>query len=742
METAKISKKGKGWEISYANGKKMSLTWKNIPDDWDNADILVKRTNGLPALLKNGDVLIEKPQMYVPANNNNNNNYSNYKGKYPSKNADNSVKNQLKSNKNWQKQVDTPRSARTPYNFVPLNKTIIASDVQEVSFERYEKENNTGYIDIKIKNKTHLLVSSGVDHNDPNRTHDFLKSGPDNKIFIPGSSIRGLIKNIVGIVSYSSLNSGEHFDDKPLFYRGVAGGDFVKTYKPLFFSEDNNDYIPQAGYLMKVKNSYVIIPAKKIKDTQYYKVRNAAYIIKIDYETKRPIFNYDGKKFIKYDVRKIYFEPVQKKPHEHKLYNKEKTKCKPYNLKYALVTNYSFTRKNGYIEGNLVITGGLGTKKHDQWIVNEPDPNAKIIELDETNNNVIKDYKLDSQRNEEYDLLNNLSKYSPIPCFFITDDKGTVTSIGHTPLFRVKHSNTISMAVKQDMQNETDIEESIFGNMSSFAGRVFFEDAFLLKNEKKGVVQEKKLIKTLASPKPTSHQLYLRQTDAKKRKTWSNPDIEIAGIKQYWHKNVESKYWEEDNNNVSDSHTDYKPVVPDSRTSYKSEVSDSHTGYIKPVIPDNTFTGRIRFENLSNKELGALLFAIDLPKDCCHKIGLGKPYGLGTIRITPNLVIQNRQERYSKILDNDGKWHLPIKSIQSDFKKEFTEYISKNLGENMDNLWESEHLAPLKAMLEYDKVKQSSEEWLQSTEYMDFKNGFRKREVLDTPQNIKQKFDK
>jgi hypothetical protein len=59
-----------------------------------------------------------------------------------------------------------------------------------------------------------------------------------------------------------------------------------------------------------------------------------------------------------------------------------------------------------------------------------------------------------------------------------------------------------------------------------------------------------------------------------------------------------------------------------------------------------TFSGRVRFNNLTNLELGALLEALQLPSGCSHRLGMGRPLGLGSVRITSRLRLVDRAARY------------------------------------------------------------------------------------------------
>lgn len=162
--------------------------------------------------------------------------------------------------------------------------------------------------------------------------------------------------------------------------------------------------------------------------------------------------------------------------------------------------------------------------------------------------------------------------------------------------------------------------------------------------------------------------------------------------------------------------------------------------FVKPLKENNVFEGRIRFENLTDIELGALLFSLELPGDCCHKIGMGKPLGLGSIKISiKKLKLDDRGSRYNKLLNEDGSWNLTEKSNNKDFKKAFSEFILLKLESKEKDLWDIERLKQLRVMLEFNNSKQSKENWLEATRYMTFIE-FREREALDTPINIKTRY--
>jgi CRISPR/Cas system CSM-associated protein Csm3 (group 7 of RAMP superfamily) len=69
--------------------------------------------------------------------------------------------------------------------------------------------------------------------------------------------------------------------------------------------------------------------------------------------------------------------------------------------------------------------------------------------------------------------------------------------------------------------------------------------------------------------------------------------------------------------------------------------------YIKPLAAGTDFEARIDFTNLEADEFAALLFAIELQPDMRHKIGYGKPLGLGSVQLsTTRLQLVDFSERY------------------------------------------------------------------------------------------------
>lgn len=89
--------------------------------------------------------------------------------------------------------------------------------------------------------------------------------------------------------------------------------------------------------------------------------------------------------------------------------------------------------------------------------------------------------------------------------------------------------------------------------------------------------------------------------------------------------------------------------------------------YIEPLDNDTQFHFRLDFTNLEADEFAAVLFAITLEEGMRHKIGYGKPLGLGSIYLYPtHLTLVDYTSRYTQpgngrgitVLEEDNLWQF------------------------------------------------------------------------------------
>lgn len=760
------------------SGKKMPIQRLDYPDvlSLNGKEVEIEKAGGqITKITYNGKVIFSKSQAFsgVPA-------------REPAK-QHLRMPNAGTSEKAVQKiehAKDIKNPARAPYNFIPLNETVIPSPSKpgegDCVFDRYHEGRYTGHIELVIKTETPLYIRDTLTEREIQEKEEIEKDGkkkyinsdffsPADKIRIPGSSLRGMIRTMVEMVSFGKFG---FFDDKRLYFRAVADRSKLGSdYKSTMVDESNNHFPKiKAGILKKDGQTFIIYPSKNLptgsNGTQIYRVNFNKNTKVVDGTTNFKVPNFE--------FRDVYFQPVTPQDHPHQRWDDNKGAYVPYKLKYAKLISVSETKNHQYPQkGFIIASGEFGNKKHRHWVINEPED--KFIPIED---HVIKEYKGDSSRDERADLLKKLETHSGgVPCFYIIDTKGKVISFGHTGMFRLAYTKTIGdhilIPTQSKEESTMDIAETIFGNEKTFAGRVFFEDALLSMGQED--VLEENIPHILSNPKPTTFQHYLVQTTdnlenhPRKLANYNSPNP-IQGNKLYWHKTSEN--WQEtkisftrdkfeellkkNNLNVQsfgdalqpkDQNKEVdltklpdnlKPIILKAIGIYETQ----HTK-IKPVNKDKIFIGKIRFENLSDVELGALLFALALPENCCHKLGMGKPLGLGSVHIIPKLFLSDRKTRYEKLF---AEWEQPVPESTTegkdipDFKKIFAEYILKGIGEDsrhdsVNTLWEVDRMKELKTMLDFKKRPDDKK-----TRYMQIepKNEFKERKVLPLPTEVVQ----
>jgi CRISPR-associated protein (TIGR03986 family) len=168
------------------------------------------------------------------------------------------------------------------------------------------------------------------------------------------------------------------------------------------------------------------------------------------------------------------------------------------------------------------------------------------------------------------------------------------------------------------------------------------------------------------------------------------------------------------------------------------ENSKSHTK-IRPIKPGITFSFRIYFENLRDFELGAILWVLTIPgkkeTEYRHKLGMGKPYGMGTVKILSELYKTQRTERYQKLFEKDS-WFEAVQKVPEESRnsliKTFEEYVLVQIKYNtkVNSFSEIKRIEMLLKMMEWEEPSTKLTEYLQINE-------FRQRPVLPDPLNIR-----
>lgn len=605
--------------------------------------------------------------------------------------------------------------ATAPYNFIPISNTVVPvqkrvqSMIKNGLFTEFYPDLRTGFIAATLVLKTPLFVGE-----DPCSERFFTKGGQP---LIPGSSLRGMLRTLVQIISWSRFKMYD--DQRVLYYRGLADKSPLKGQYVKAMSADPNSsqYKFKAGYLVRQGKDYFIIPATgRGKDGRGFTTINTISTIPRGEQEFKITENFRFADLGTYTVTKIA------------------DACGRLEWKRRdIVDQLRQLEEEGYANGFIVTAGDMekernpGESKHHLWVVAPPDVSAQKIPVSEAD---ILAHERDEMRSKDTDTVDPLKKVRAtpdMPCFYIERTAaggGKRISFGHTGYFRLAYDLSIGEHVPASQHDDAimDMDDALFGrvgtasNGSTFAGRVFVEDA----RSEGPVVSDSRPAypDVLSSPKPTSFQMYLEQPVApniNSLRTYNDKAAWLRGYKLYWHK--EPQEWQAMETERKKHPKQYRPAP------------------ITPVT-QASFRIRIRFVNLTDEELGGLLTALDLPEGCCHKLGMGKPLGLGTVSISNvNLHLTNRVKRYQALFNNDSfeegtyEQTKTIEDFENDFSKYILDHLSKEDHASATTLWETPRMQALKLMLTRQGVNSSK------AGYMGL-DCFKQRPVLPHPDKV------
>lgn len=562
-----------------------------------------------------------------------------------------------------------------PYNFVSFpNKVYEYPDDKLTAHDQMEENLASGEISYEMKAETPIIIDDGKGQ---------FKKDARGRYAIPGSTIRGLIRNNVQILGLSGYE--DDIDDYALMYRNVAYGVEKKRYNKVLGSKQItlNSGVKsykigvllnvRAGYVSNENGKYIIYQTcidsikKEFKEMNYYVLSERKIVgdyLKDPQKFQYKVFRSEGKSILQHEFKKFRREErngrVQYIGEENPDYNPY---CIPVSYKVAHEKDIVAVGKSGEYknEGVAVSTGKMNQKKV-VYIIPQMDKDKTAIEIPEQD---IKAFRIDMKKKEktlkqfggrEYFDLPKIGETKPI---FYIQLNGRLY-FGFTPRLRLFYDHTIKEGLKQKTKNgKIDYNKAMFGYAGpngSYRSKISFSDAVVQGYGKK--LNRKSLI--LAEPKPTSYLDYLKP-DGDQGVTYNKDGFELRGVKQYWlHKKLALNGAEMNNEMVASK--------------------------FQPLDKGTKFVGKIRFRNLTQDELGLLLWAVRLNPDSFMNIGKAKSYGYGNISV--KITEAKRLDLTAAYSLEGGLDMSPFKAIDIDgaieeYKKEIGRFLD---GESIDEL--------------------------------------------------------
>jgi CRISPR-associated protein (TIGR03986 family) len=658
---------------------------------------------------------------------------------------------------------DSNRIAVAPYNFVELPDKVVEVKQEDLPpRDCYHRDLITGRIDCTLTTASPLYIRCGLKPAEfklgkkAKDSPEFFYTDPDKLVpVIPGSSLRGMLRSLIEIITYSKIPQVS--DQTRFFFRDVAGNPKQDSLAQEYKRQIKQETI-KAGYLLQKHGKWYIRPAKLIE----HKARKLPYVWVKEQKVLDAIPEFISVNRPNY--RPQYFVNVSFGDIDG-------------NQRY-FAGRISTQSSQDMIFGTLVSTGNMlessdgraQSPRKNHCLIGVPNEQEDLLEISEIAiehyRKSLTDFQKEPPFSEEWGVL------AQGRCVFYCDPQPNklVTLFGQSPNFRIpysyKRNGEAASAVDFIPEhfrspNVLDQAEAMFGfvradqkEAPSLATRVFVSDAtcnqpateeiWLAGNPKQSIIP-----RILSTPKPTTFQNYLVQTsqhraDLKHYASQPKTETVIRGHKLYWHQGK----------SLQIEHPD------------PQDASDTQLTRIKPIKAGVSFKFTIRFENLTDPELGALLWILNLSQRIAEdgesyrlSLGMGKPLGMGAAKVEPKLYCSDRRTRYTKLFEESG-WKLAESETPVEFYiSKFEDYMLAELGA-VGQFTEINRIQSLLTMLSWqDSIRQGERN---QRRYMEIErsvwenhkigrpakssdttqNEYRERPVLPTPLQVVGKFQR
>ena len=551
---------------------------------------------------------------------------------------------------------------KLPYSFVPCATSIYVPHwAHQVSHDIPFRESYSGAIDVTLTNHGYLCVggTSGSKDRDKNKISSISwAKTPDGKTVIPGSSIKGMLRNDAEIICFGKF---QQFTNKLYAFRDVTSSktDYFARYKDFTVSAAwiklNDDgtvsarlcscakaYNGDINALLKlsgdreIKNS-VPDGGKNISRTADGKVKNDN--LKDKYLKAGKGFKTQYKATI-CDLERKINNGIKKRAHFE--FDQDKFDSSSAVDGYLVFTNYR-------VEDEKI----PNHKKYVNYSYFYYDIKDTVIDVSvDVYNKFERSQSPDTKELVTF-LKNNQHKEYGFPVWVFRDKKGVIQEIGICRMPRLLYQYSIDDKVNQKCHNSDyvfDLPELMFGTIRngdcsnfSLKSRIGFSD-FISNDVISGSSFSRKIL-VLQEPKTSFTDGYLVNDQNNEQTNYQQSNSRISGWKRY---KVQETFANVDSSSFTDAQ--------------KSEVEFL-------TRPGNKFKGTILFHNLRKEELGALLYVIKFwdNENCFHMLGHAKPYGAGAVKMHVDEI------RFPTYETNKIKADEAIESFKSEMRNSFGE---------------------------------------------------------------------
>ncbi len=709
--------------------------------------------------------------------------------------------------------IDPDRQALAPYNFVELPERIVAliegSMLPSVPEEKkgmspeeraawlrakektlndraeavtaqlpdqniYHANRHSGWIHCQLTSESPVYVRAPRTPEEARKRiqskdlHAFFYEWDKGEPVIPGSTLRGMLRSLIEIASFGKVSD---VHSRRLIYRAIGdttthGEKYREQLMRLETGKQSGNekyYTPLmlGGYMRRHNSDWYIQPAQERDGTTFARIRlDDKFFGRL---ARVPNCNNARKVYIR--VGPYDFQPVR---------------GGFLRIRAARVLDSSEKPESGLFEATLAQSGYMFSKRSEA-VIYPPDPNAsKPDGWYKLEDDQIDDYRNQISPEQERLLGRGGVLLEGQPVFYtLSKDGKKVDFFGHCRMLRMPYPQSPRDFVPAVLRRDIDIDlaEAIFGYTKKlptdkhcnkerrYAGRVRICSARLVQGQDNFWLSPNRPFTPLilGTPKPTTFQHYLVQPQPNAIKVGQTrdgrPKFEVRledyaaitpartvtrGHKLYWHKGE----------------------VKQSDIELRERGKENVATQINPVRAGLQFEFRIQFENLSDVELGALLWVLQIGSQDSYrlKLGMGKSLGMGAMKANPTLHLLDREARYCKLFEEEEKvqengekdkevkdtWESGIKKdevsrqVEQNAIRAFEQFVIERIQPGAERLADLERIKQLLVMLQWPGPEPSITRYLEIERYdpssrRGKRNEYDGRPVLPHPLTLKQR---
>jgi len=556
--------------------------------------------------------------------------------------------NPQSSQRQTQGNVNIRGEFHNPYNFIPTpprkNDNSELDDRIPVGHGKYHENYWSGNITVKLTTKTPLLIPDAGNATEDNNGHKTypLRIGVDSKPLLPITSVKGALRSAYEMVTNSRYSIFEKHEDR-LAYRTPARITVVparvesKEGKLFLRIMDDTGLVGETARLKRYeKNS-------RNKDKGETNVATK-------YKGKNQLPKHGDAVWVKLSRGKV----------EYIISRDENPSDTSWKKGWVCVTGANINGKMNervFIEQNnnelIPVTPEIKSL-WEELIRNYQQTHVKDLEKRKAKNQSPTAY-LGGKPGETgwskhiWDEKELEFKEGTL-CYVEFNERGNITAIQPVTISRrlYKYSpeslldDSLKPAKKMEQLSPVD---RVFGwvnqkGKGSYKGNLRINALTCISDNCIENFGNRGLpLNILGQPQPSQARFYQAQdkqgnplnTGSDKGKGYSNSNQSLRGRKVYPHQNLPTNHWDNANQDKTQQNNNghyqeyYRPG---------SERDDQNRSILGWVKPDTEFTFNIDITNLSTVELGALLLILDLPENHYHRLGGGKPFGFGSVKLT------------------------------------------------------------------------------------------------------------